>query len=153
MKKLNVVFFAVILFLSVFASCENEKNIESTVIYSNTEYGFEVTMPASWERYSIIEDTWTGADIHNRQTSISGLQLSIRHPLWSEEEPQLDIPIMIITLSEWEKVGFWAGATAMEYDRNSKYVFAMPPRYYYHAGWEDISDIINNGIRANENIK
>jgi len=161
LKKLIALFLAVILFqfVFVFVSCKKaEESLEPSIIYSNTDYGFEVELPADWEGYSIIEDTWTG-DIYGEEypegreyVTVTGPKMLIRYPL-SSEASKLDVAIMILNLSEWEKVDFMAGAPAVELGRNSKYVFALPVRYYNYEGFEEIRDIIYTKIKANENIK
>ena len=197
MKKLIAVFLVVILFQSVFISCKNMENTEKvdlitdtddeyivndyktaeetesteplklSILYSNTDYGFDAGLPASWEGYSIIETTWSGQyylkpDLGYSGETASGPKILIRHPLWTEESPWEDIPIEIFTPEQWEQVinddliTSAAPIPPMELDRNSKYVFALPPRYNfdYSTGWEEVQNIITSkSIKATENIK
>ena len=79
-----------------------------------------------------------------------GPAIWIRHPLWTEENPRQDIPIMIFTKAQWsivEKDRMILSAAPIgpgEIGRNKKYVFALPARYNYAfpVGWEEVEKII-----------
>ncbi|MGE5629462.1 MAG: hypothetical protein ACM3TR_00020 [Caulobacteraceae bacterium] len=80
----------------------------------------------------------------------TGPVLKIRHPLWTEENPRQDIPIMILTIDQWISLGngkFHIGAAPIgptELARSNKYVFALPARYNYAfpAGYEEVEKIL-----------
>jgi hypothetical protein len=124
----------------------------SSLAYQNDEFGFRFTLPANWKGYSIVSDSWTGY-ASGDQGDIpveSGPMISIRHPLWTAENPRQDIPIMIFTLPQWESLGreeFHLGAAPIgpsELARNARYVFALPARYNYAfpTGWEEVEEIL-----------
>jgi len=75
----------------------------TSVEYRNTEYGFSFALPESWRGYTIATGTWDGLTTGEQGETVSeqGLQLSIRHPQWTEAEPRQDIPIIIFTLAQW----------------------------------------------------
>jgi hypothetical protein len=135
-----------------------------TIVYSNTNYGFDVILPASWEGYSVIEDIWGGYYSNLVEdlgyVIINGPKIYIRHPLWTEENPWQDIHIEIYTLNQWpdveEEILITAPAVRPnELARNSQYVFALTGRYNFAfgTGWEEVQFIISNrAIRATENI-
>lgn len=137
----------------------------SVLLYSNTDFGFDITLPASWKGYKVINDTWEGNALSGDQAGQvieSGTKLIIRHPDWTEENPRQDIPIMIFTKEQWdlvekEDIGVSAAPIGpSELGRNSKYVFALPPRYNfaYAAGYEEVETIVeNNSLVANESYK
>ncbi|HWQ29573.1 MAG TPA: hypothetical protein VN549_01180 [Negativicutes bacterium] len=123
------------------------------VIYKNTEYGFNFSLPASWKDYKVISEKWEGTG----DSKESGAKLSIRHPKWTKENPRQDIPILVFTTSQWDKVQkgeFNIGAAPIgptELGHNSRYVFALPARYNYAfpAGYEEVEEILKgNPLQA-----
>ena len=109
--------------------------------YTNKTYGFRFALPDSWKGYSIIVKSWA-----------KGPLILIRHPLWTEADPRQDIPIMVLTLAQWELVqeGKLSVSAAPigpdELARNSKYVFALPPRYNFAflPGYEEVGEILKH---------
>ncbi len=121
--------------------------------YHNAEYGFTFALPPSWRGYSIVVSNWTGTVNDPARGDVPALQgplLSIRHPLWTEQNPRQDIPIMIFTRSQWDALqrgAFLVSAAPVppsELGSNASYVFALPPRYNYAfpAGWQEVETII-----------
>jgi hypothetical protein len=126
----------------------------SSIIYNNTQFGFAITLPQSWQNYSIVTTQWQGIAIEGPQNGKvvqSGQIISIRHPQWTATVPRQDIPIMIFTLNQWnslQKAEFSVGAAPIppsELGRNSRYVFALPARYNYAfpVGFEEVETILN----------
>jgi len=121
-------------------------------VYTNDQYGFRFSLPDTWEGYSIITDTWAGFPAGSEEASETGPLISIRHPLWTEDAPRQDIPIMIFTMEQWEALqagDFHIGAAPVgpgELGRNDTYVFALPARYdyAYPPGYEEVDDILNS---------
>ncbi len=123
------------------------------VEYHNAEYGFTFTLPPSWQGYSIVVSNWTGTVNDPNRGDVPALQgplLSIRHPLWTEQNPRQDIPIMIFTHAQWaalQRSEFLVSAAPVppsELGSNATYVFALPPRYNYAfpAGWQEVETIL-----------
>lgn len=134
---------------------ENTQESLKAVVYKNTEYGFDFTLPETWKDYKIITGKWEGLppDVSpGDDKAVTGPMISIRHPLWTEENPRQDIPIMIFTNEQWnslQKGEFHIGAAPIdpsELGHNSKYVFALPARYNYAfpTGYEEVEDILKN---------
>jgi hypothetical protein len=123
---------------------------EKYIVYTNEEYGFEFTLPASWKGYTIITDKWEGLPIGGETPVKTGPMISIRHPKWITENPRQDIPIMIFTISQWsalQKGDFHIEAAPVgptELGRNSEYVFALPARYNFAfpTGYEEVEKIL-----------
>jgi hypothetical protein len=126
-----------------------------TIQYQNTEYGFKFLLPASWSGYSILTDIWQGSTNNGSagdQIIEEGPMISIRHPQWTSQNPRQDIPIMILTLSQWDSLQqekFHVSAAPIppsELGRNSNYVFALPARYNYAfaTGYEEVENILQN---------
>lgn len=120
-------------------------------VYRNTQYGFSFQLPESWQGYTVVLDQWEGLAIDSPDTvAQTGPLLSIRHPQWTSENPRQDIPIMVLTLSQWnamQQEEFHIGAAPIkpsELGRNSRYVFALPARYNYAfpAGYEEVEKIL-----------
>ncbi|HWQ79177.1 MAG TPA: stalk domain-containing protein [Anaerovoracaceae bacterium] len=123
------------------------------IVYSNTQYGFNFTLPKSWENYSILTDQWEGYLITGEESDIAaeaGVMIKIRHPQWTSQTPRQDIPIMIFTPAQWDKVQkeelsvSAAPIPPSELGRNSEYVFALPARYNYAfpEGFEEVESIL-----------
>lgn len=121
----------------------------TSIVYTNTDYGFDFTLPANWQGYSIITDSWTGYPLTNTPVQ-KGPKITIRHPKWTDSLPYEDIPILVFTISEWDQYladNFSVSAApirASELARNNKYVFALPPRwdFDYSFGFKEAEDII-----------
>lgn len=126
--------------------------VSKSIIYTNTQYGFKFTLPESWGGYTIIVDKWNGVSTGGSQPIETGPIVSIRHPLWTANNPRQDIPIMIFTLTQWkllQQEKFHIGAAPIgpsELGRNSSYVFALPARYNFAflTGYEEVENILNN---------
>ena len=110
-----------------------------SIFYQNEEYGLRVKLPKSWKGYKVTISQWCGGGTcpNGEQHFELGPKLVIRHPNSTEENPRQDIPIMVFTLAQWEKVDHEqvsvsaAGMRPAELARNCHYVFALPPRYNY----------------------
>lgn len=124
-----------------------------TVIYQNPEYGFSFRLPASWQGYTIVPGKWEGYAVggpSGQQLVETGPMLSIRHPLWTEQRPRQDIPIMIFTVDQWNRLqadAFHIGAAPVgprELGRNARFVFALPARYNFAfpPGYEEVESIL-----------
>lgn len=127
---------------------------QDSSLYTNTQYGFSFSLPDSWKGYSIVNGKWEGISLGDQNGGIvteTGPLLSIRHPLWTGENPRQDIPVMVFTLDQWSSLQqgkFHIGAAPIgpsELGRNSRYVFALPARYNYAflQGFEEVENILN----------
>ena len=125
----------------------------NTIVYQNTDYGFEFTLPASWKGYKIVTDKWEGVapgGQEGQQPAATGPMISIRHPKWTKKKPRQDIPIMVFTLKQWEDLQaekFHIGAAPIgpkELGRNDRYVFALPARYNFAfpEGYKEVETIL-----------
>lgn len=118
---------------------EIEKNKISSMMsedYHNTDYGFSLSLPPSWENYSIIQSTWSGELLITPNTKYQGPKIIIRNPNWAEARRYQDIPVMIFTPTEWKLIveeNLSVSAAPIgpsKLGENSKYIFALPPRWY-----------------------
>jgi hypothetical protein len=123
------------------------------IVYANTEFGFEFTLPASWDGYSILTENWQGTACTGDNAGDvieTGTKIIIRHPDWTNEKPRQDIPIMVFTLDQWkivESEDMSVSAAPIgpsKLGSNSEYVFALPARYNfaYPDGYEEVEDIM-----------
>ena len=120
------------------------------VVYVNRRYGFRFRLPRSWEGYSVVRDVSGGTVESERNPRDHYEVLSIRHPLWTEEIPREDIPIMIFTREQWRRVvdGSLSVSAAPfppgQIGKNRVYVFAEPPRFFYNYldGYEEVLRIL-----------
>ena len=125
-----------------------------SIIYTNTQYGFNFSLPKSWEGYIIVTEKWESSIPGKSESNVveTGPMIYIRHPEWTSENVRQDIPIMIFDLNQWESLkrgDFGIGAAGIEpreLGRNSKYVFALPARYNYSfpIGYEEVDNILQN---------
>ncbi|KPU43287.1 hypothetical protein OXPF_27280 [Oxobacter pfennigii] len=132
---------------------EDETAGKSAVVYTNTQYGFNFSLPDSWKGYTIVDETWEGAatgESDGEKIVENGPLISIRHPQWTAEKPRQDIPIMVFTTEQWNSLlegKFHIGAAPIdpsELGRNNSYVFALPARYNYSfpEGYEEVEEIL-----------
>ena len=123
----------------------------TNITYKNTDYGFNFSLPASWQGYTIVKETWNGTPLTNTLVQ-SGTKLLIRNPKWTTLAPYEDLPILVFTTSQWDSYlaeNFSIGAApikASELARNNTYVFALPARwdFDYSLGYKEAQDIIKN---------
>ena len=107
---------------------------QATIVYHNAAYGFCFSVPESWKGYTIVSEQWRGTILSSGQV-VHGPQLLIRNPKWTEENQYQDIFIMIFTPAQWqqvENVDMSVSAAPIgpsELGHNSRYVFALPPRW------------------------
>jgi len=132
----------------------NEADADS-IIYKNTSYGFNFSLPQNWKGYTIVNSQWEGLATGDAQEAAiveTGPLISIRHPQWAADNPRQDIPIMVFTTSQWNSLQeneFHIGAAPIgpkELGSNAKYVFALPARYNYAfpTGYEEVEEILEN---------
>jgi len=96
--------------------------------------GFSFSLPSSWKGFRVLACQWSGANAARHGQEETGPLLVIRHPLDTEEDPRMDIPIMIYRKRQWGKDGTnlivsAAGVGPSELGRNREYVFVLPPRF------------------------
>jgi len=124
-----------------------------TVVYRNSAYGFVFILPESWKGYTIVTEVWEGRSLEEStsgQITETGPKLLIRNPGWTKENPMEDIPIMVFTLAQWDKVQqekISLGAAPIgptELGKNSTYVFALPARYNFDnlPGYQEVEKIM-----------
>lgn len=105
------------------------------LIYTNNRYGFRFYLPKSWKGYSVIENQWAGTNEAGETGEEHGPVITLRHPLWTEENPRQDIDIVILTRKqgrEDEQTDLSVGAAPYPpsiIGRNKKFVFALFPRW------------------------
>ncbi len=119
------------------------------VVYENSEYGFDFYLPADWEGYTVLDETWEGTptDGGEKQT---GPEIILRSPKWTQDTPYQDIPLLVFTHEQWAQVAAEelsvsaAPIPPTVLGANAKYVFALPARYNfaYPAGYEEVENII-----------
>lgn len=132
---------------------KNTGSSEQPLAYINKKYGFQINLPQSWNGFAVLQEQWSGKSLERSVHDQSGPQLRIRHPKYTTAEPYEDIPIMVFTHTQWHAVRRQAlGVSAApfppsEIARNSRYVFATPPRFYYDfaTGYEDVLRILGSG--------
>ncbi len=125
----------------------------SSIIYKNNTFGFNFSLPDSWQGYSIIKSAWEGNPITATSAKQTGPKLLIRNPKWTSALPYEDIPVMVFTLEQWSSYvagNFSVSAApveATELGRNNLYVFALPPRWNFDYSEEYIE--AENIIKSN----
>ncbi len=122
------------------------------IVYRNSQYGFCFRLPASWRGYSVLTRSWSGSAMDNSGKSITGPELVLRNPNWTEAVPWEDIPIMIFTPAQWKHAangGYTFGAAPIgpgEMAHNRRYVFALPARWNFDLanGFEEANQLIQD---------
>jgi hypothetical protein len=127
---------------------------DTSIVYVNRKYHFRFTLPVSWKGYTTLTSSrpLEARDTSGQSNQPAGIlvMLSIRHPLWTKQNPRQDIPIMIFTHQQWELVQqekiivSAAPFPPSELGRNTRYVFARPPRYNFAfpTGYEEVEKIL-----------
>jgi len=140
--------------LGTHSATQTPTQTQSSIEYSNSQYGFKVTLPQDWKGYSTITGTWSGNTVASngevQTNAVQGPMISLRNPLWTQAKPYQDIPVMIFTVQQWNDLQqdkFHIGAAPInpsELGRNSVYVFALPARYNFAfpAGYQEVDQII-----------
>ena len=131
---------------------KNTGSSELPVVYVNKEFGFRLNLPQDWKEFSVIQEQWSGKALKPSVHDQVGPQFRIRHPKYTAAQPYEDIPIMVFTRKQWleireETLGVSAAPfPPSEIARNSRYVFATPPRFYYDfaKGYEDVLHILSS---------
>jgi hypothetical protein len=125
--------------------------ISTPLLYRDIQYGFCFRLPADWKGYTIVAEKWNGTVLDTNQKE-SGPQLLIRNPKWTQDDPWQDIPIMIFTPRQWKIVeadNLAVSAAPIgpsELGRNSRYIFALPPRWIGFAdanGMDEVQSLIS----------
>jgi hypothetical protein len=127
--------------------------------YLNTEYGFKIDLPESWRGYSVLTGQWYGTYPNGSQES--GATITLRHPLWTATEPREDMPIMVFTHEQWNKVqreDFRVSAAPIppgSIGENTKYVMALPPRYNFDErnGFEEVDRLVHGLVAFEPSTK
>ena len=131
-----------------------------SITYTNSQYGFTFTLPASWQGYSIATTTWTGWVIcpsSGHCATETGMQILIRNPQWTSKNNWQPIPIMVFTLDQWNAISQGklsvsaAPVNPSELGHNANYVFALPARYDFAEteGWQEVEAIMaSNPLHA-----
>lgn len=107
----------------------------STGVYRNETYGFQMRFPESWKGYYAIKGNWQGRVIKEENSLAFGPMLTFRNPNWKEQDHWQDIPVMIFTDEAWklvqnEEISLGAAPIGpSEIGRNGKYIFATPARW------------------------
>ena len=122
------------------------------VTYKNNDYGFTFTLPADWDGYTIVKNTWNGNNLVATTTKQTGVTLLIRNPKWTSATHYEDIPVMVFTIAQWNSyaAGNYAVSaapiSATELGRNNRYVFALPPRwdFDYSLGYQEAESIVQS---------
>ena len=118
--------------------------------YVNTEFGFQIDLPESWRGYSVIIGKWTATSGGTE----NGPTITLRHPAWTAEAPREDLPVMVFTHRQWDKVqneDFRISAAPIPpsaVGQNSKFVLALPPRWDFDqlAGVEEVGQLVHGLI-------
>lgn len=119
---------------------------KASLVYVNRRYGFRFDLPADWKGYRVLVQQWDGTTQEEPRRTEHGPRIVIRDPRWTKAQPRQDIPIMIFTLAQWKEdlVVSAAPIGPSELGRNSRYVFALPPRYNfaYPDGYNEVEEIL-----------
>ena len=106
----------------------------STVEYKNSEYGFSLSLPATWKGYTVEKESWGGSYLDRISDGPMefGPQIIIKNP---KGEKWQFVSIMVFTPEQWqlvveEKLGVSAAPIGpSKLGQNAKYVFVLPPRW------------------------
>lgn len=111
--------------------------VETTNIYKNDQFGFDITLTDDWVGYSVEAGEWQGQMLSDTSgsTVLSGPKITLKHPSWSTTK--IEIPVMVFTFDEWSRIEnkdlsvSAAPIAPRELGRNANNVLALPARYNY----------------------
>jgi hypothetical protein len=133
-----------------------KKQEVAPIEYRNLQYGFCFSLPEDWRGYTIVLSHWQGRFIGPGSNAGKIVQhgpiISIRDPRWTSAKPRQGIPIMVFTQDQWrsvqhEEISVSAAPIGpTELGRNSRYIFALPPRYNFRflAGYKEVEQILKS---------
>lgn len=140
--------------LAFAAKQPNQSRTYTPVEYRNRKYNFCLSLPEGWSGYKVIIGKYEGDstesfEVGKRRVTLMPF-ITIRHPQWTPQEPRQDIPIMVLTHEQWR---LWQDGKLIlsatngrpgELGHNSKYVFAVPPRYNADdlPGWREVDKVV-----------
>ncbi|MEI6510797.1 MAG: hypothetical protein WCO25_02010 [Candidatus Uhrbacteria bacterium] len=120
---------------------QDKAAVTDSLNYVNAQYGFSLTLPESWQGYTITTDIWQGNKANppgsaaSESTVETGTTITINNP--KADTTGQRIPVMVIPLNQWADIDTGIVSTSAapfspnELGRNTAYVFALPPRYDY----------------------
>ena len=122
-----------------------------SAVYLNYRHGFRIYLPKGWKGFTVIESKWQGTN-HSTGDTQDGPLIRIKYPLYAEQNPREDIPIMVIRRDQWREINTnqlivsAAPVPPGAIGRNEKYVLATPPRYSFDEldGVNEVVKIMNS---------
>jgi len=125
-------------------------------VYRNATYGLMIRLPDDWKGFTTVPKNWQAWEVSTGNMVATGPEVVLRHPLWTAAKPYEDLPIMVFTTAQWQKVKgpndvIWTVSAApfppAPLASNSNYVFALPPRYNYDfaQGFQALDDAVHAG--------
>ncbi len=117
------------------ARASSQSQVPAAVIYKNQRYGFQFRLPPSWNGYAVQVTEWRGGYGPDGNPREHGPEIILRHPLWTAGKPRQDIPLMILTPSQWHGANGGglvlgpAGVPPGKVCQNDRYIFALPARF------------------------
>jgi len=139
-----IVFGSIFIFEKYLDSKDNQQPITITSpetlywdVYKNDEYGFRMKFPDYWRLYSLENKSWNGQLVSGSEKSFkyAGPLLVFKNSDLFDEYKFQGIPIMVFEKDVWDlvlqgKIAVSAAPVAPEkIGQNSKYIFALPPRW------------------------
>ena len=130
--------------------------------YHNAQYGLRFFLPAEWQGYLPIIQSWDAALWSADHQTVIGVErgavVVLRNPRWRPEDPYQDVPIMVFTRRQWDalkkRVFFpYAGGVISEFYHTESYVFGIYSRYNADdslKGWREAGDILRQNIAAHD---
>jgi hypothetical protein len=145
--------FVAALVLCVSSVTLGQGQVQHQVIkYVNKKYGFTFSLPQTWADYSTSESTY---DALNNGQWQHFPQITIKNPRSTAARPLKEIIVVVLTHAEWDSIE--KGTLALsassegpgELGRNKRYVFVVPPRFYYKVdekepGFREVVQILHS---------
>ena len=128
--------------------------------YHNAQYNFTFCLPAGWQTYSVLIQSWEGETYSPARDALvvaeRGPVIVLRNPKWKTDAPCQDIPIMVFSRSQWQaehqgKFSVGAGGVDEEITHTSKYVFAISSRFNAAdsvGAWKEASEVVERNQAA-----
>jgi hypothetical protein len=135
----------------------------SGVLYHNSEYGLDFSLPESWRGYSVLVQRWESSAhkpaLDQDVTVGHRPVIVLRNPAWRADDPRQDIPILVFTREQWAadmQDGIYAGGVTYEISHNGRFVFGIHSRFNWDEsvkGTEEAGEIVDRNEAAGPHLR
>lgn len=105
----------------------SEPSVQNWQVYTNTDYGFQLTFPLDWKGYRVVKRP---TDVVNFGAMVYDVKLSTTDKNYGNGHEATPLVIIVNTKAQWDELLKQDGPKTTKIAANSKYVFS-------YATWQD----------------